>query len=151
MARFSKCSLQHLRYYYTSTHFSPAQLRNVWISGLLDPSKVTLTLREMLYSGHVDLMEDARKNIMKRDKEYESYVKQESWVGECRTLKKRGTFTNLKWLINGPTSDSITADLTFFNWRKHKVVIIIVYKLTWIDLFEFIYWYNRRTSLSQFS
>nr|ABD32927.1 Protein synthesis factor, GTP-binding [Medicago truncatula] len=133
MARFSKCSLQRLRYYYTSTtshsshptHFSPARLRNVWISGLLDPSKVTLTLREMLYSGHVDLMEDARKDIIKRDKEHESYIKQESWVSEVRALKKQpGSFTHLKWLINAPTADSITADLTFFNWRKHKMSIM---------------------------
>lgn len=143
MARFSKCSLQRLRYYYTSTtshsshptHFSPARLRNVWISGLLDPSKVTLTLREMLYSGHVNLMEDARKDIIKRDKEHESYIKQESWVSEVRALKKQpGSFTHLKWLINAPTPDSTTADLTFFNWRKHKVLIIIIYNHIFFSL-----------------
>jgi len=98
---------------------------------------VTITLREMLYSGHVDMMEDARKNIMKRDKEYESYLKQESWVGEGRTLKKRGSFTHLKWLINAPTADSsITADLTFFNWREHKVLIIIIYNHIFLTFFH---------------
>lgn len=96
---------------------------------------MTLTLREMLYSGHVDLMEDARKDIIKRDKEHESYIKQESWVSEVRALKKQpGSFTHLKWLINAPTADSITADLTFFNWRKHKVLIIIIYNHIFFSL-----------------
>lgn len=99
------------------------QIRNIWISGLLDPSKVRMTERYWLYTGDLEQMEEARKQVLKSEKYYESFVKQESWKSTRRdlNLKEGDSHSHCKWIYN-PTSDSIPADVTFFNWRKHYKV-----------------------------
>ncbi|RHN72766.1 putative translation elongation factor EFTu/EF1A, bacterial/organelle [Medicago truncatula] len=124
MARFSLPVLLYSTA--TSRRFSSdsmqQQLRNVWISGLLDPSKVRVTERYWLYTGDIDKMIEARKETEKRDKYYESIVKEESWLNQG---KKRDSRRHFKWLMNGPTSDSTSADLTFFNWRKQYKMSVL--------------------------
>ncbi|RHN72765.1 putative P-loop containing nucleoside triphosphate hydrolase [Medicago truncatula] len=121
------CMIRHT-YKSSSTatfhRLSPERLRNVWISGLLDPSKLLLTERRLLYTGEIDKMEDARCEIEKKDNNTESYIKQESWLklGLGKGVISR---TVLNWVFN-PKSDSIPADLTFFDWRDN-------YKMTVID------------------
>jgi len=100
------------------------RIRNIWISGLLDPSKVRMTERYWLYTGDLQQMEEARKQVLKSEKYYESFVKQESWLSTSTStpLKEGDSHSHCKWMYN-PTSDSIPADVTFFNWRKHYKVI----------------------------
>nr|ABN06142.1 Protein synthesis factor, GTP-binding [Medicago truncatula] len=102
------------------------QIRNIWISGLLDPSKVRMTERYWLYTGDLEQMEEARKQVLKSEKYYESFVKQESWKSTRRdlNLKEGDSHSHCKWIYN-PTSDSIPADVTFFNWRKHYKMSVI--------------------------
>jgi hypothetical protein len=146
---------------FSSDSMQQQQLRNVWISGLVDPSKVRVSERYWLYTGEIDKMIEARKETEEKDKHYESIVKEESWLNKG---KKRDSHRYCKWLMNGPSSDSTSADVTFFNWTKqYKVIIIIIFqfnplfcylhciihgwngsssssnKLIWINLFELIY------------
>jgi len=98
------------------------RIRNIWISGLLDPSKVRVTERYWFYTGDLEKMEEARKEVLKNEKYYESFVKEESWLSNRRSLKKGDSHSHCKWMCN-PTSHSIPADVTFFNWRKHYKVL----------------------------
>jgi len=62
-------STPHLRHFSAAcTNYSnEQQLRNIWISGLVDPAKAPLSERYMLHTGQIEKMEEARNKIQRRD------------------------------------------------------------------------------------
>ena len=103
MARFSSLPrhLSSTATFHNLRHFSVDRLRNIWISGLIDPEKVTQRERSLLYAGDIEEMHRVRRvNEMYRKEIEES---------------SRKEHIQSKWNKN------IRAGVTFFNWKHHKV------------------------------
>jgi len=94
------------------------QIRNIWISGLLDPSKVRMTERYWFYNGDIEKSKEARKEAKKHEKFIRSYLRNQSWRSVLN--QGRGRQVPFNWLSN-PVSDSISADVTFFERENYKV------------------------------
>jgi len=133
MARFSLPRLLFYHHYTAShssssstfhlRHFSAActkeqQLRNIWISGLLDPAIAPLSERYMLYTGQIEKMEEARNKIQRRDTRLEWDIHEEQWLNSSY-----GRSSTRKSVYPTQTYDFIPADVTFFDWKHHKVSI----------------------------
>lgn len=84
MARFYSMPLLlsssafHLRHY--SSVESAERLRNIWISGLTNPAKVTWEERFMLYTGKIEELNEARRVFERKQKEHRDFI--------CRERRK---------------------------------------------------------------
>ncbi|WJX27483.1 hypothetical protein P8452_16295 [Trifolium repens] len=81
---------------------SVKRVRNVWISGLIDPNKVTECERSMLYTGQIEEMHRARRKNELRLAELEDHSEsiQRHW------------------------NQNIQAAFTFFNRKRHNINIL---------------------------
>ncbi|KAK2394543.1 elongation factor G-2, mitochondrial [Trifolium repens] len=81
---------------------SAKRVRNVWISGLIDPNKVTECERSMLYTGQIEEMHRARRKNELRLAELEDHSEsiQRHW------------------------NQNIQAAFTFFNRKRHNINIL---------------------------
>ncbi|RHN72813.1 putative translation protein, beta-barrel [Medicago truncatula] len=110
MGRFSRSSFlssssfQQLRRQFSSESQSVKRVRNIWISGLIDPEKVTQRERSLLYEGDIEEMHRVRR----RNEMYHKEIEESS----------RKEYIQSKWNKN------IRAGVTFFNWKHHKINII---------------------------
>ncbi|XP_045804095.1 elongation factor G-2, mitochondrial-like [Trifolium pratense] len=101
----------HLRHFSTN---SIERLRNVWISGLIDPAKVTVSERYMLYTGQMKKMEDARIKSERRDR----YL--QVGIEKGRRDRAMGIIED----FSPNQANHVSADITFFNWKNHKMSVI---------------------------
>ncbi|MCH98595.1 elongation factor G, partial [Trifolium medium] len=101
----------HLRHFSTN---SIERLHNVWISGLIDPAKATVSERYMLYTGQMEKMEDARVKNERRDRELQVGIE------KGRRDRARGLIEDL----SPDQANHVSADITFFNWKNHKMSVI---------------------------
>ena len=76
-------------------------MRNIWISGLIDPGKVTQAQRSLLYMGDIEEMHRLRRVNEMHHKDVEE--------------------SNRKEYIQSKWNKNIRAGVTFFNWKHHKV------------------------------
>ncbi|RHN72769.1 putative P-loop containing nucleoside triphosphate hydrolase [Medicago truncatula] len=99
------------------------QIRNVWISGLLDPSEMRMTERYWLYAGDIQKSKEAQKETKKIEKFYKSYHKNQSWRNLFNQNQGGRHHVRMNWMSN-PISHSIPADITFFNRQNYKMTVI---------------------------
>ncbi|XP_039686886.1 elongation factor G-2, mitochondrial [Medicago truncatula] len=117
----SVSSTFHLRHFSAACikHSKEQQLRNIWISGLVDPAKSPVSERYMLYTGQIEKMEEARNKIQRRDARLWWDIHEEQWLNFSyrRSSTRKSSY---------PTQicDSFPADVTFFNWKHHKMSVI---------------------------
>jgi len=97
------------------------RIRNVWISGLLDPSEMRMNERYWLYTGDIQKSKEAQKETKKIEKFYKSYLKNQSWRNLFNQNQGGRRQVRMKWMSN-PISNSIPADITFFNRQNYKVL-----------------------------
>jgi hypothetical protein len=113
----------HLRHFSTN---SVERLRNIWISGLIDPSKATVSERYMLYTGQMKKMHEVKIKAERRDKFLEAMMEEEQWLnwshhfGYENRPKRKNVYPDKMY--------DVSADITFFNWKHHKVVSIWNFK-----------------------
>jgi hypothetical protein len=109
----------HLRHF--STDNSVQRLRNFWISGLIDPAKATVSERYMLYTGQMKKMHEVKIKAERRDKFLEAMMEEEQWLnwshhfGYENRPKRKNVYPDKMY--------DVSADITFFNWKHHKVVL----------------------------
>jgi hypothetical protein len=97
------------------------RIRNIWISGLLDPSKVRVSERYWFYTGDIEKSKKARKETEKIEKFIHSTLTNQSWQSLFNQNQGRCRQVRMKWTSN-PISHSIPADVTFFNRLNYKVL-----------------------------
>ncbi|PNX79887.1 elongation factor g, partial [Trifolium pratense] len=105
----------HLRYF-----SSVEKLRNIWISGLIDPAKVTVSERYMLYTGQMKKMDEVKIKTKRRDMFLEAMMEEERGRGDyCYDLNLN---LRKREKLYPDKTYHVSADITFFNWKHHKVV-----------------------------
>ncbi|XP_039690157.1 uncharacterized protein [Medicago truncatula] len=135
MACFSSMSLLlssstfHLRRF--STVESAELLHNIWILGLIDPAKVNWEERFMLYTSKIKRVERGWEDICEETKGASGFILREKFLqrkcsrsrmcsgGNCLCFRCK-----LDRLFPKPRSNSIAADITFFNWKHYKISVI---------------------------
>jgi hypothetical protein len=101
------------------------RIRNIWISGLLDPSKVRVSERYWFYTGDIEESKEAKKETKKIEKFYKSYLKNQTWRNHFNQNQGgRQVQLGENWVFN-PVSDSIPADVTFFKFGDNYKVLFI--------------------------
>ncbi|WJX23121.1 hypothetical protein P8452_12360 [Trifolium repens] len=111
----------HLRHF--STNNSVERLRNIWISGLIDPAKATVSERYMLYTGQMKKMHEVKIKAERRDKFLEAMMEEEQWLNRSHHYgyenrpKRKNVYPDRSY--------GVSADITFFNWKHHKVMSVI--------------------------
>ncbi|KAK2448201.1 elongation factor G-2, mitochondrial [Trifolium repens] len=102
-------------------YFSSAEkLRNIWMSGLIDPSKATVSERYMLYTGDMKKMHKAKFKSELKDKNIEANMEEEQWRYWSNDPTKRWKRVN----VYPDRTYHVSADITFFNWKHHKMSVI---------------------------
>ncbi|WJX23131.1 hypothetical protein P8452_12367 [Trifolium repens] len=102
-------------------YFSSAEkLRNIWISGLIDPSKATVSERYMLYTGDMKKMHKAKFKSELKDKNIEANMEEEQWRYWSNDPTNRWKRVN----VYPDRTYHVSADITFFNWKNHKMSVI---------------------------
>ncbi|MCH87887.1 elongation factor G [Trifolium medium] len=113
----SSAATFHLRYF-----SSVDKLRNIWISGLIDPAKATVSERYMLYTGQMKKIHEVKIKTERRDMFLEAMMEEERGYGDYYydldlNLRKREKLYPDK-------TYHVSADITFFNWKHHKMSVI---------------------------
>ncbi|XP_045804087.1 elongation factor G, mitochondrial-like [Trifolium pratense] len=107
----------HLRYF-----SSVEKLRNIWISGLIDPAKVTVSERYMLYTGQMKKMDEVKIKTKRRDMFLEAMMEEERGRGDyCYDLNLN---LRKREKLYPDKTYHVSADITFFNWKHHKMSVI---------------------------
>jgi hypothetical protein len=111
-------------------HFSgkPVErLRNIWMTGLINPDKIGPKEREMLYAGKID---DARRIMFSNQEETEKYLYMQARMElDGIMFIRKNVDTNEHRMIKSRSQiyqENNTSAITSFNWKDYQVILIYI-------------------------
>jgi len=112
-------------------HFSgkPVErLRNIWMTGLINPEKIGPKEREMLYAGKID---DTRRIMFSNQEENERYryIQVRQGINGIMFFREDADTNRSKTIISKSqiSQKNNVPAITSFNWKDYQVSIIYIY------------------------